>query len=123
MMDVYISKELVLKTLEKLKQEPYENDVIANSLITVANRTLDSAIEIISIIDPYMRIPENWKEEQDERRYVENLFALIVRIGMMSFTTAKWMKAIVLTELISFLKPMRCMLPVKDTIAFGNAEN
>ena len=66
-MDVYISKELVLKTLEKLKQEPYENDVIANSLITVANRTLDSAIEIISIIDPYMRIPANWKEDKDDR--------------------------------------------------------
>ena len=61
------SKELVLKTLEKLKQEPCENDVIANSLITVANRTLDSAIEIISIIDPYMRIPENWKEDKDDR--------------------------------------------------------
>ena len=65
-MDKYISKELVLCVLNKLKREPCGDD-ITDVLIKISNNTLDAAIHTISIIEPYMHIPENWKEDKDDR--------------------------------------------------------
>lgn len=62
----WIDRDLVVYTLKKMKREPWSDDATHRMVISTSNMVIGLVIEMVKKIPSNMRLPEEWKEDEDE---------------------------------------------------------
>lgn len=65
-MSNWIDKDLVIYSLKRLKNEPWDEGAIHHILVSAVNDAIDACIKMVERTPTDAPMPEDWKGERDD---------------------------------------------------------